>query len=335
MTTKEKQLPATQADNAELGAIAKLIMKGDLSGLTDDQKCQVYLKRCEAAGLSPESQPYEYIEFKGKVSLYLRAVGLNELSKKNKVSHVILEEKEILDGQAYKVTVKAFTPEGREETASKWNPLYTPKGSWVTGKFVFENNEDGTPKMVPISLVDKLLIYQKTETSARNRATRALVGESAPEDDDLNIEEIPALTKKDTNHIVTEKAKEIAAAAVKALPGTETVDVATETEPQAEPTPTHGERLEAAAMLAEAQGNTQVAESLKAAAKGISNTQATALIKAGGGSGWKIPDILKVLTSEPYSLDKNSWQKEITERQYNEVFDHVQNNKPEMAAVPA
>lgn len=190
----EKQLPSTKDD---MDAITRLVVTGDLSKLNDKQKTEFYIAKCEAAGLDWRTQPYDYVEFDGVVKLAINKVGMASLNKQHKCCHRILEAKEILDGKAYVVTAEAYMPDGRSETASKFVQLFKERGEWKTsqnGKKYFQATTDqqGNQLYDPLPLKDRLNAYMRCETGAKNRASKALFGESgADEDDDAPPSEPP------------------------------------------------------------------------------------------------------------------------------------------------
>jgi hypothetical protein len=61
------------------GALERLIVEGDLSRLTEQQRLEWYRTRCEAAGLDPRAQPFEYLNLQGKLVLYARKACTDQL----------------------------------------------------------------------------------------------------------------------------------------------------------------------------------------------------------------------------------------------------------------
>jgi hypothetical protein len=57
------------ADNAH-DAINALVLKGDTSKLTIEQKTQYYNAVCQTVGLNPATRPFEFLNFQGKEVLY-------------------------------------------------------------------------------------------------------------------------------------------------------------------------------------------------------------------------------------------------------------------------
>lgn len=99
--------------NAEI--IEKIVTKGDLSGLTQEQKLAYLIYTCNKLNLDPAAQPFNLISFRQgnltKEVLYCTKAGAEQLTKNNNVSHAILEEKE--HNGIYIVKARASLPDGR------------------------------------------------------------------------------------------------------------------------------------------------------------------------------------------------------------------------------
>ena len=52
--------------------IESVIMKGDLSRLTADERTQYYVLLCQSMGLNPHTQPFAFLTLNGKLTLYAK-----------------------------------------------------------------------------------------------------------------------------------------------------------------------------------------------------------------------------------------------------------------------
>ena len=95
-------------------AIEKLMLEGDLSRLTPEQRIQYYRMKCESIGIDHTQTPFQYIRLSGKLTLYATKNCAEQLRDKHLVSITDLQTKEV-DG-IFIVTVTAQTPEGRSDT---------------------------------------------------------------------------------------------------------------------------------------------------------------------------------------------------------------------------
>ena len=100
---------------AELAAIKTdaVLIQGDLSTLTEDQRSSYYLKVCESLGLNPHTQPFEFIPLGGKLKLYATRACSDQLRKLHGVSIQILSRELVED--IYTVTARAEDMTGRTD----------------------------------------------------------------------------------------------------------------------------------------------------------------------------------------------------------------------------
>lgn len=95
--------------------LSKLVIYGDLSRLTEQQKIEYYIAFCKRVGLDPATQPFRLMTFQGKQVLYCDKGGAAQLTQLHKVSHTIVREEKKED--VYVVVTRAWTPDGRETQA--------------------------------------------------------------------------------------------------------------------------------------------------------------------------------------------------------------------------
>src|SRR6476620_6162638 len=91
--------------------ISSIVINGDISKLSPQQKVEYYRQFCERLGLDPLSQPFKLLKLNGKELLYCDRTGAQQLNKLHKVSHEI-RARETVSG-CYGVTAQASTPDGR------------------------------------------------------------------------------------------------------------------------------------------------------------------------------------------------------------------------------
>ena len=56
-----------------------LVLRGDLSGLNQEQKKEYYLFRCRQVGLDPATKPFDLLTLNGKEVLYANASATQQL----------------------------------------------------------------------------------------------------------------------------------------------------------------------------------------------------------------------------------------------------------------
>ena len=100
---------------AEITAIKTdaVLIQGDLSTLSEDQRSAYYMRVCESLGLNPHTQPFEYIPLGGKLKLYATRACSDQLRKLHGVSIQILSRELVED--IYTVTARAEDMTGRTD----------------------------------------------------------------------------------------------------------------------------------------------------------------------------------------------------------------------------
>ncbi len=114
VTTKERtsKVVKQEAIPFDENIISSIVINGDISKLSPQQKVDYYRQFCERLGLDPLSQPFKLLRLNGKEILYCDRTGAQQLNKLHKVSHEI-RARETVSG-CYVVTVQASTPDGRK-----------------------------------------------------------------------------------------------------------------------------------------------------------------------------------------------------------------------------
>jgi len=91
----------------------QLILQGDLSKLSANDKVRYYNGYCERMGLDPFTKPFDILRLNGKEVLYCTRSGTQQLNKLHKVSHLITSRDTNAEAGVYIVTSKASLPDGR------------------------------------------------------------------------------------------------------------------------------------------------------------------------------------------------------------------------------
>lgn len=141
---------AVQSTPDKAAILDQVLVKGDLSSLTTEQRSSYYMKVCDSVGLNPLTKPFEYITLNGKLTLYALRACTDQLRSIHKVSVEELTETE-REG-VFVVTAKVRNGEGRTDMA---------KGAVNIGGLKGE------------ALANALM---KAETKAKRRATLSICG---------------------------------------------------------------------------------------------------------------------------------------------------------------
>jgi len=135
----------------EQGAIAEqVLIGGDLSKLSPEQRATYYMQVCESTGLNPYTKPFDYITLNGKLTLYAKRDATDQLRKAHGVSCAITSRERMDD--VYIVTAKARDTDGREDESTGVVTIGNLKGD---------------------ALANALM---KAETKAKRRVTLSICG---------------------------------------------------------------------------------------------------------------------------------------------------------------
>jgi hypothetical protein len=143
---------ANQLARSDDGAavLEQVVISGDLTKLTAQQRVQYYGKVCESVGLNPFTKPFDYIQLNGKLTLYAKKDATDQLRAVKRVSLRIVNRERIED--VYVVTAQATMPDGRIDEST---------GAVNLGALKGEN------------LANALM---KAETKAKRRVTLSICG---------------------------------------------------------------------------------------------------------------------------------------------------------------
>ena len=141
----------------------QVIIKGDLSKLSPDEKSHYYTAVCQSVGLNPLTKPLEYITLNGKLTLYARKDCTDQLRTIHNISVEELSESE-RDG-VFIVTCKVRNAAGRTDVSKGAVNISGLKGEALGNAIM------------------------KAETKSKRRATLSICGLGIL--DELEIETIP------------------------------------------------------------------------------------------------------------------------------------------------
>lgn len=112
--TAELAIVQPTAQGTDLSAIERVIVAGDLSKLTAEQRWDYYRGVCSSVGLNPFTKPFEYITLNGKLTLYALKGAADQLRAKHGIS-ITQPKVELTDGMCM-VTVTASDRTGRTDS---------------------------------------------------------------------------------------------------------------------------------------------------------------------------------------------------------------------------
>ena len=144
--------------------VESMVLRGDISALSPEERAKFYLQMCESLGLSAASQPFALLKLNGKEVLYPTRGATDQLAAHHRLSRRIVEGPEVRDFGGTKLLfcrAEVTHPNGRVETAIATLPARIDENSLM-----------------------------KLETKAKRRATLSILGLGML--DESEIESIPA-----------------------------------------------------------------------------------------------------------------------------------------------
>ncbi len=179
VTEREQQMTAAieRRPIAEMSAdesttnrvIESVIVRGDISALTQQERAAYYLQICRSLGLNPAAQPLTPLRLNGKEILYASRGATDQLAAQHGINREIIDGPKVIDLAGTKLVYavcRATHPSGRSETAVATVPLQDPAN-----------------------------VLMKAETKAKRRATLSILGLGML--DETEIETIPAAAKSE------------------------------------------------------------------------------------------------------------------------------------------
>ena len=171
--------PVIRADAIESRVIESVIVRGDISALSPNERATYYVELCKSLGLSAAAQPFAPLKLNGKEILYPTRGATDQLAAMHRINREIIDGPRVIDVAGTKLVFavcRATHPNGRTETATATVPL-----------------------------VDPANVLMKCETKAKRRATLSILGLGML--DETEIDSIPANAKSEALPIKVEAVK--------------------------------------------------------------------------------------------------------------------------------
>ena len=104
--------------NGMAAAIEQVVIGGDLSRLSSEQRVSYVNNICSSLGLNPTTRPFEYITLSGKLTLYATRACSEQLRKLNGVTIFPLDRSMMTEVGLYQVIARGKDATGREDESS-------------------------------------------------------------------------------------------------------------------------------------------------------------------------------------------------------------------------
>lgn len=147
--------------------IETVLVKGDLSGLSDQERLVYYNKVCESVGLNPLTKPFDYLNLNNKLVLYATKGCTDQLRNVHKISIEIVSREKI--GDVFVVTAKAMDPSGRVDESTGAVSLGKAYGDQLANAYM--KAETKAKRRVTLSICGLGLLDESEVESIPNKAT--------------------------------------------------------------------------------------------------------------------------------------------------------------------
>lgn len=108
--------PEKSPQQVSAAVMERVLLGGDLAGLTPQQRADYYNAVCQSLGLNPLTKPFEYLNLNGKLRLYALRDCADQLRKLHGISIYIVGRDRLQD--VYIVTARAKDRTGREDEST-------------------------------------------------------------------------------------------------------------------------------------------------------------------------------------------------------------------------
>ncbi|WP_051290024.1 hypothetical protein [Paenibacillus massiliensis] len=187
-------------NNMDLAILEKVIVHGDLSVLTPQERYVYYTKVCEDLGLNPLTRPFDYLELKNgkekKMFLYAKKECTDQLRRNYKITVDIVSVNET--SEELWMMARATMPDGRTDTSIGSVPLLKEETVWNKQ----EQRYVSTGKIVPLGFRERSNARMACETKAKRRVTLSIVGLGMLDESEISsiegAETLPAEIREDT-----------------------------------------------------------------------------------------------------------------------------------------
>ena len=160
--------------NVDNAIISNLVLQGDISKMTAEQRTAYYKQFCESLGLNPLTQPFQILKLKNngveKEILYATKDCTEQLRKLHGVSITGLETKDLRG--VYIVTASAKDKNDRTDASTGVVSLTKSETKWDNDKKRYVP----TGKIIELTGDDLANALMKAETKAKRRVTLSICG---------------------------------------------------------------------------------------------------------------------------------------------------------------
>lgn len=174
---KSDNLPAKKDTPLDVDLVANLVLNGDISKMTPDEKTKYYINLCRSLSLNPYTQPFAILRLSGKEVMYAQKGATDQLRSVHGVSVETITQNIVNDICVTTVTVKDKT--GRVDGATGAVSIGGLRGDALANALM--KSETKAKRRATLSICG-LGMLDETDIEMINGATSAMVniGQTTP-----------------------------------------------------------------------------------------------------------------------------------------------------------
>jgi hypothetical protein len=154
--------------------VESMVLRGDISALSPEERAKFYLEMCEALGLTAATQPFAILRLNGKEILYPTRGATDQLAAIHRLNREIVDGPRVIDVAGTKMiyaVCRATHPNGRVETAVATVPVNDPLNGLMKCECVPLDSEiltrDGWKTHDQLTVGEEVLAYDTEKDQCR------------------------------------------------------------------------------------------------------------------------------------------------------------------------
>lgn len=168
----------------QTNVLESVVIGGDLSKLSPEQRLSYYKAVCSSMGLNPLTKPFDYITLNGRLTLYARKDAADQLRKLHDVSITKLERERI--DTIYTVTAYVQDKTGRQDSSIGAVNIENLKGDALANAIM--KAETKSKRRVTLSICG-LGMLDETEIETIHEYAEEVVPQVVPSNGDMSYDE--------------------------------------------------------------------------------------------------------------------------------------------------
>lgn len=186
----------TKSVTVNVEAVRKVILQGDLSSLSSEQKDSYYMTVCDTVGLNPLTKPFDFIKFNNKEVMYANKGCAEQLRMIHKIGLKVISKEKIDD--VYLVTTEATDKDGRVDSATGAVNVSGLKGEALANAFM--KAETKSKRRVTLSICGLNMLDETEVESVLTETSQSQMKSSIPLVTSVSSKPVENVQAQNSNH---------------------------------------------------------------------------------------------------------------------------------------